>query len=145
MQSYSYNKQQLIGNICQRIFLLKILFLYFLVVANEHDQGNMVNVFYPTFSYQNIMHDFQKGMQEWCQKTTKELDFIDLEELVKFVEDAPKIDDDEIKLNSRIYFQNVSIHNLVLDEVGNSINAVKKFYSKLFIFAEKHSNNESPC
>lgn len=90
----------------------------FTVVANENDHGNMENVFAPTFSYQNVINEFQKGMHEWCHRTLKEVDLIDLKELNRLVEVAPKLDDPEIKLNSAIYFHNVTIYNLVVDDVS---------------------------
>lgn len=78
----------------------------------------MLNVFTPTFSYQNVMHEFQDDMYAWCQETLNVIDDItDLQELEKLVDNAPSVNDAEIILTGRNIFQNAIVDNLVLSDV----------------------------
>ncbi|GLV35615.1 Anaphase Promoting Complex subunit 10, partial [Carabus blaptoides fortunei] len=130
-----------------------------IVIANKNDAGNMLNVFTPTFTYQNVMNEFQDDMYTWCQETLKAIDDItDLHELEKLVDSAPSINDAELILTGRNIFQNAIVDNLVLsdnkvtDNASTHSNAnfiniqeqITKKHAQLKYLEEKVSNNKEP-
>ncbi|XP_058458977.1 uncharacterized protein LOC131435292 [Malaya genurostris] len=139
-----YTREAFAVGISQMRVYRHIINASLIVIANRNLHGSDANIFSPIYGIENDLKSVYEEFINWCERTTKELDSVDLEDvynrflrLPEYKDDAHKIKNIRVKGTSIETLRTSSVHigQTVLDQ--RTIDYVNKAHQRLEKISER--------